>query len=408
MTPLRIHHRRAAAFGFSAALVSSIGQTFFIGLFGLSVRNDLALDDSHWGALYALATLGSGLLMFSLGELADRLPMKQAITVALSVLGLGAILMAVANGPVLLLIGLFCLRLGGQGLTGHMAIVTAARHARRRGRSLATAAFGFIAGEALLPVAVIAMLGWLDWRWVWVCAAMLVLGVALPALRAAAAPLPRAVAMVGLQDGAPPPRLRRRHLVRKPAFLAALTVVLVSPFVVTAVFLHQGTLSTLHGWTPAQVAWGFIGFAAAQTASTWLSGHWVDRHGVTRVFRVYLLPVAAATLALGFGPPSLALWGLFVGLGATAGANSVVSGALWAEVFGVDSLGMVRGMYTGFMVIATALSPLVFGLALETAAPIAHVAAGVAAYVIVVPWLAARWLGANAGHRPPASGPPDS
>ncbi|MBW3549330.1 MAG: MFS transporter [Proteobacteria bacterium] len=390
MVPLRTHHRRAATFGFSAALVSSLGQTYFIGLFGLSIRDELALEESHWGALYAIATLASGLLMFSLGGIADRLPMKRAITVALAILGLGTILMSVASGWLLLVIGLFCLRLGGQGLVGHIAIVAAARHARRRGRSIATAAFGFILGEALLPLAVVAMLGWLDWRWVWSMAAVLVLGVALPALRAVAAPLPQATVMMTPSD-APPP-LRRRQLVRTPSFLAALAVVLVSPFVVTAVFLHQGTLATLHGWTPAQVAAGFIAFAATQTATTWLAGHWVDRHGVAWVLRIYLLPVAAAFLALAFGPSPLALWGLFVGLGATAGANSVMSGALWADVFGVDSLGMVRGVYTGFMVIATALSPLLFGLFLQTGSPMAYAAVGVAAYVILVPWWVTRSL----------------
>ena len=41
---------------------------------------------------------------------------------------------------------------GGQGLCSHLAIVTAARHALLRGRSVATAAFGFILGEALLPL----------------------------------------------------------------------------------------------------------------------------------------------------------------------------------------------------------------------------------------------------------------
>ncbi len=83
---------------------------------------------------------------------------------------------------------------------------------------------------------------------------------------------------------------------------------------------------------------------------------------------------------------------LFLGLGATAGANSVISGALWAEVFGIDSLGMVRGVYTGFMVLATAVSPLLFGLALERGVSMTLLAWVVSAYVIVVPWLAGRWL----------------
>lgn len=382
-------HRRAAAFGLSAALVSGLGQTFFIGLFGLSIRGDLGLAESHWGAVYAAATLASGLLMFSLGGIADHMPMKRAITLALAILGVGTALMAVATSWMVLLAGLFFLRLGGQGLCGHIAIVAAARHARRRGRSIATAAFGFILGEALLPVMVVALLGWVDWRWVWGMAVVAVV-LALPTLRAIAAPLPRPVGAAPT-EGAPPP-LQRRHLIRMPAFLAALAVVLVSPFVVTAAFLHQGTLATLQGWTPAQVASGFVAFAATQTATTWLAGHCVDRYGVKSVVRVYLLPVAVAFLALAFGPPQVALWGMFIGLGATAGGNSVVSGALWADVFGVDSLGMVRGVYTGFMVITTALSPLLFGLVLEKGGSMVVVASVVAVYVVVVPIQVARSL----------------
>jgi len=382
-------HRRAASFGFSAALVSGLGQTFFIGLFGLSIRGDLGLGESHWGAVYAAATLASGLLMFSLGGIADHRSMKRAITLALAILGAGTALMAVATHWMALLAGLFFLRLGGQGLCGHIAIVAAARHARRRGRSIATAAFGFILGEALLPVVVVALLGWLDWRWVWGMAVMVVV-LALPILRAIAAPLPRPVGAAPAAGATAP--MRRRQLIRMPAFLSALAVVLVSPFVVTAAFLHQGTLSTLQGWTPAQVASGFVAFAATQTATTWFAGHSVDRYGVRSVVRVYLLPVAAAFLALAFGPPQVALWGMFIGLGATAGGNSVVSGALWADVFGVDNLGMVRGVYTGFMVITTALSPLLFGLVLEKGGSMVVVASVVAVYVVVVPIQVARSL----------------
>ena len=64
---------RAGLFGLTGALASSLGQTFFIGLFGADLRAELGLDDAQWGLFYGLATLASGILMFWLGELADRL-----------------------------------------------------------------------------------------------------------------------------------------------------------------------------------------------------------------------------------------------------------------------------------------------------------------------------------------------
>ncbi|MBE0474581.1 MFS transporter [Rhodoferax sp.] len=387
----QIHYRRAAAFGLAAALMSSVGQSFFIGLFGASIQQELVLTKSQWGALYGVATGTSGVLMFWLGALADRLTIRRAITFALGVLGLGTLLMALASGSLMLLAGLFCLRLGGQGLTGHMAIVTATRYARHRGRSIATATFGFILGEALLPLGVTAMLGLTSWRWVWAGAAALVVLVALPALRMTARRLPRVSTHVDAQ-GIPVARLRRRHLLRRPTFYAVLSVVLVAPFVVTAVFLHLGALSALRHWSAIQVAQGFVGFATTQAATTWLAGRWVDRGSMVVLFRLYLLPLAVGVLLAALAPPPMALWGLFLGLGATAGANSVVSASLWAEVFGVENLGMVRGVHTGLMVIATAVSPIALGFALEAAMPLSTLAGGIALYAILVPALAARWL----------------
>ncbi len=383
-------HRRAAGFGLGAALVSSFGQSFFIGMFGAPVQLTLGLQSAQWGALYGLATGASGLLMFWLGALADRVATRSAITIALAVLACGTALMTTAQAPWMLLLGFFCLRLGGQGLCAHLAIVTAARHALMRGRSIATAAFGFILGEAMLPLLVTAMLGWIDWRWVWACAGAMVLLVALPTLRRIAAPLPLVLHSPLAQPS--PAAMARRQLLRQPAFLAALPVLLTLPFVVTSVFLHQGALSAARGWTLPQVAMGILAYALIQAATTWISGRWIDRFGVSAIFRFYLWPLAIGMLLGGFAPPGVAVWFLFLGIGMASGAQSVLSGALWAELFGVQQLGMVRGVFTALMVLSTAASPPLLGHALEVGVPLTWLAGSVAAYAISMPWLVARWI----------------
>jgi len=393
-------HRRAATFGLLASLTSTFGQSIFIGLFGASIQSGLQLLPSQWGALYGIATGASGMLMFWLGALADRVPAARAITVALAILCGGGAMMAFAQGPWTLALAFFCLRLGGQGLCSHIAIVTAARYALQRGRNIAIAAFGFILGEALLPLAVTAMMGWIDWRWVWACASLLVLLGALPLLRHIAGPLP----FVPLQPGhkghkGPDPAMRRRDLLRNPAFLAALPVVLVSPFVVTSIFLHQGSISALRGWTPAQVAIAYLCFATSQAVTTWLAGRLVDHSGAVQMFRFYLWPLAGAVLLGAFAPPDMALWGLYLGLGMASGFQSVISGALWAELFGIERLGMVRGVSTALMVLATAASPPLLGHALQVHTPLTVLAAAAAAYALLMPLATSRWL------RKPAPGP---
>jgi MFS family permease len=238
------------------------------------------------------------------------------------------------------------------------------------------------------PFRSVAALGLLDWRWIWAAVAIFVLVVALPGMRLLAAPLP---GRAPIEDASEPPDevSGRWRLLRDPRFVAALSVVLVAPFVVTAVFLHQGTLAGPKGWLPGQVAAAFLGFAAFQAGSTWLSGRLVDRIGSLGLMRVYLAPLALGILALGFLDAVAGLWLLFCGLGLTAGANSVVAGAVWAEVFGTRRLGMVRGVYAGLMVVATAVSPALLGLALANGLSLRAMAAGAAAYAVLAPLIAA-------------------
>lgn len=384
--------RRAAHFGLLAAFLSSAGQTFLIGLFGTAWRTEFGLSEGAFGAVYGAATLASGLLMFWLGGLADRLSPRQSISVALVILGAGALTVALGRNSLWLLPGLFLLRLGGQGLTGHIAIVTAARHGgARRGRSVATAALGFILGEALLPLAITAALGLLDWRWLWVSVGAFLLVVAVPLMRRLAAPLPGRTAP-DVETAEPESPSGRWALLRDPRFLAALAVVLVAPFVVTAVFLHQGTLAELRDWRPPQVAAAFLGFAAFQALATWLSGRLVDRIGSLGLMRLYLLPLGLGILALGFVAGVTGLWLLFCGLGLTAGSNAVVAGAVWVEVFGSRRLGMVRGVYAGLMVVSTAIAPALLGTALAAGIPLQAMAIGTAAYIAAVPFYATSRL----------------
>ena len=44
-------------FGFIFTFFSSFGQSFFIGLFNSSIRDDLNISHGHFGTIYALATL---------------------------------------------------------------------------------------------------------------------------------------------------------------------------------------------------------------------------------------------------------------------------------------------------------------------------------------------------------------
>ncbi|MEX0975991.1 MAG: MFS transporter [Woeseia sp.] len=382
--------RRAACFGLLAAASSGPGQTYFIGLFGAFMRQDFALSDAALGVIYGIATLASGVLMFWLGALADRVALRRAISLAVFLVVAGCVLVAFAAGPLSLCVGLFLLRLGGQGLAGHFAIVAAARHSGiRRGRGVATATLGFLLGEALYPLLVIAALEVADWRTVWLLAALMLLIAFVPALRYLASRLP-------LPDPSTAPGhteddvdWNRRKLAVSAPFLSILGVVLVPGFVVTAVFFHQAPLAERLGWALPAVAQAFILYAVCQGIATLFVGRLVDRRSARTLVPVYLLPLAAGLLALLVAPPSIALWLTFAGLGAAAGSNSVIGGAIWIEVFGSRKLGLVRGMYAAIMVTMTAFSPVLLGILLSGGASLAAIFLPVIAYAVIAPILLA-------------------
>ena len=391
-SPRDVDLTRFAAFGFGLALASSTGQTFFIGLFGADLRASFGIDSAGFGLLYGLATLCSGGLMFWAGAQADRRPVRQVLVICLGLLCGGAVLMATAGTLAALGLALFLLRIGGQGLAGHLAMVVAARAPSRRGRCLAIASFGFIVGEALLPITVVALQGTLGMRGLWWLAAGVLALVFGPILWSLARfPVPRGA----VAPRADPPRpLDRRALLARRPFQAALTVLMVPPFTVTALFLQQASIIEARQWTPALFAAGFLGFAASQAVSNWTTGALVDRYSARALFRFHLQPLVVGLAALAFVPGTAGLWIFFLGLGATAGAQAVVSSALWVELFGVAQVGLVRGVYFGFMVLSTAVSPFLLGSALEAGVSLSLLAGVLAAYAAVVPWIAVRGLGA--------------
>lgn len=379
----------AGRFAFLAALCSSFGQTFYIGLFGSDFRAEFGLSESALGTLYGAATLISGLSMFWLGAIADHLTLRRAIAITMLMLAAGAAIVASSPAVAGLFVGLFLLRLAGQGLAGHLAVVAAGRYAvARRGRAVAMATYGFILGEALLPPAVAVAMGWLDWREIWYCAAAAVGLLALPALFGLARPLVGHIAPEDSDADDVDDSVRsRRSLFVNARFLRVLSVALVSPFVVTAVFLHQGTLAERLDWSLAAVASGFVLFAGMQAVAAFAGGRLVDRFSARALLRFYLLPLGLALLSPGLLPPGVSLWPMFAGLGLTAGINGVVCGAVWVELFGTARLGMIRGVYAALMVVSTAVGPVVLGAALEAGVGLAVMGWATIAYVILVPWL---------------------
>ncbi|MEO1238864.1 MAG: MFS transporter, partial [Pseudomonadota bacterium] len=145
------------AAGVLLTFLSSFGQTFFISIFAGEIRGDFDLSHGGWGTAYSIGTFASAMVMVWVGVLTDRFRIRTLGLCTLLLLAMAAISMALAPNLAFLIIAVFLLRLGGQGLATHLATVAMARwYVATRGRALSIAYLGVAAGEAFLPMIVVA------------------------------------------------------------------------------------------------------------------------------------------------------------------------------------------------------------------------------------------------------------
>ncbi|WP_440851694.1 MFS transporter [Salinisphaera sp. SWV1] len=387
---------RVIAFGFVATFISSFGQTFFVGLFSEQFGSAANIGGTTVSLLYGIATLASGSLLFWLGGAMDRISLRLAAAASLILLIAGCLFAAGIETGAMLLAAFFLLRLGGQGLLTQLAVVAAARNGGgRRGATIAWATMGVILGEAILPATVIALLGLLYWRNLWLTVAALLLAVVTPALLILQRgivwrePANRSAVPGGSQSAAP---LQRRTLLSDRRFWAGAAIMLTPPFMATGFLFEQSTIAHAMNWNAGMIGAAFTVFAGFRAFGTWFYGRTADRFGTILMTRIHLSPMALAfaSLALPLGPASI--WVAFAGIGFTNGANSVLSGALWADMFGTAAVGTVRGVFGAAMVLASALAPVAVAAAMSAGLSAAGLGLVFGVYAFVVPILAGPFL----------------
>jgi len=362
---------RFLAFGFLTAAFSSFGQTFFIGLFGAEIRDAFSLGHGGFGTIYSLGTVASAATMLWVGRLVDRFDLRAFTSIACAGLVGACLVMGAASSLLVLGVAIYLLRLTGQGLMSHIAVTSMARYFDTgRGKAVSLASMGHPAGEAVLPLATVAVIGLIGWRATW-----LAIGVALGLV------LIPVLLWLLKGHGA----RHRRHLesrrsvdasargedwtlaavVRDPRFAMILPGVMAPPFITTGIFFHQAQLVAGKGWSMSWFAATFTAYAAATVVASFLAGPVVDRFGALRVLPFFLLPMGCALLFLaGVDAPWAAL-AYMVAAAATTGAGHPITGSMWAEAYGVMHIGAIRSLHHALMVFSTALSPAAMGLLMD-------------------------------------------
>ncbi len=368
---------RLLSFGAAAFFFSSFGQTFFISLFNAPLQAELALSSGEIGLLYSAATLMSALTLMWLGRKIDDWDLRLYTVLACALVLAGAWTLAAAPTAILIGVGFYFLRIGGQGLLSHAALTSMGRYfTETRGRAIGFASLGFALGEGILPICAVTLTAWIGWRQSWggigAFVAIAVVPVLLWLLKGQGA-RHRAFTEASRKQatGFAP---RRLSILRDARFLLCLPTFLAPPFIVTGLFFHQTTVAAAKGWSLTWLATCFVAFAIVQAYASFQSGVLVDRIGAIRLLPFYLVPMASGLLVLAlFDHPAAALV-YMVCLGLTSGLDATVGTSTWAELFGTERLGSIRATAASLMVFSTALSPVLIGWALDHGITISAVA----------------------------------
>lgn len=364
---------RFLAFGFVVAFASSFGQTFYVSLFSEEIRTDLNLSHGDFGAFYSFATLISGFAVIWFGKQIDHMDLRAYSY--LVILGLCTATLGLAfipSGlPYLIFPIFFLVRLCGQGLMSHISVTAMARYFHdNRGRAISIASLGLSLGEASLPLLTIWMLSLLDWRDVWILNAgflgLILMPLVFLLLRGHSERDARmnehiksqALASTGLDDHK---QWSRRDVLRDKGFYLMLPGLGTLAFIVTGIFFHQIHIVTSKGWSMAWFAGNFTVYAAMITISAVLAGTLVDRFGALRLLIVHIPVFLIGLLFLGLSQDLYAATLFMSFIGISVGFGSTVTSAIWAEVYGTRHIGAIRAMAMSVSVLASALSPALFG-----------------------------------------------
>ena len=385
--------------GMVLTVLSSFGQTFFISVFAPVIQRDLGLSHAGWGLSYAAGTTLSALIMVWAGGLTDR--MRVRVLGPLVMAGLAIACLAMALNPTALLIPVVILglRFFGQGMMTHVAMVAMARwFARTRGRAISIAGLGYSIGEALLPIAFVAAMGFVHWRMLWVIAAVAILAmipVLLGLLRTERSP--QQLAETSETMGLDTRHWTRGEVIKTRLFWCMVPSILGPSAFVTAYFFHHAHFAETKGWSQLGLVATFPIYTATSVTAMLIAGWAIDRFGSGRLVPVFQLPMAAGFIVFGLSSSlTSAAFGMIL-MGMSSGMNSTLPGAFWAEYFGTRHLGSIKALATAIMVLGSAMGPGVTGVLIDAGVGISTQYFGVCVYFAIASLIGAIGV---AGLRP--------
>ena len=374
-------------FGFIFTFFSSFGQSFFLGLFNSSIRDALSITHGQFGSIYASATLLSSFILVWVGKKIDDFNILKFASYVIALLAISCFLFSKISSIVFLFISIFLMRLSGQGLMSHTATTTIARFFEKsRGRALSATWLGLSLAEFILPLLIIFLLTFLDWRNIWIVISIFVI-VVLPIITFS---LVKNIKLdsretVNLNDVKTKDikQWKRSEVLKDYRFYIICLTMLAMPSIATGTFVYQSFIVSSKNWGPYVIAQSFMVYSVLSVITLFLSGFLIDKF-TSRKLLIYMnIPLLFATFVLYYFNSPFSSF-VFLGLiGISNGLANVLGSATWAEIYGVKYIGSIKALTTAFMVFSTAFGTALFGILIDNSFSIEQIALVSGSYVLI-------------------------
>ena len=355
-------------YGFLIVFFASYGQTFFISLFNTDIRNYYNLSDGEFGFVYAISTLVSSCILISFAKLIDHIDLRiYSLFITAGLFFACACMAFLMKHISFLFLTIFMLRFFGQGAMTHAGETTMARYfGNNRGKALSVATLGGMTGVMFLPFIAVNLMS--DFKmnqlWLYACFSILIF---VPFLF---------IALLGqktrhinfketIKDDPLNKKLRTRDIIKDKKFYIYLPLSISFPFISTGLMFHQIYIFSQKGWSIVMLGNGYIFLGIFSVLGLLIGGPLIDAFNTKKIVLTVLAPLLLSVIililfdSLFFMIVYMCLYGLNMGI------STPFLGSLWAEIYGVESLGTVKALLHAGGVFASALSPLVFGYLID-------------------------------------------
>jgi MFS family permease len=221
--------------------------------------------------------------------------------------------------------------------------------------------------EFILPVLIVFLLTFIEWRNIWVSISILVILV----LPVATFLLVKDVKLDTREESKIEEnnkeikQWKRIEVLKDYRFYIMCITMLAMPWIATGSFVYQSFISTSKEWGPYVIAQSFMAYSILSVITLFISGFLIDKFSSRKLLIYMNIPLLFGTIVLYYFDAPLSSFVFFGLVGVTNGLANVLGSSTWAEIYGVKYIGSIKALTTALMVFSTAFGTALFGFLID-------------------------------------------